>query len=54
MTQIIWHTRVVEPDHAGNYEVHCGALKTGHYIIGDNFVKGEPIFTTCALFMNNN
>jgi len=23
--------------------------KTGHYIIGDNFVKCEPIFTTFAL-----
>jgi len=25
------------------------SIKKGHYIIGDNFVKCEPIFTTFAL-----
>jgi len=25
------------------------SIKTGHYIIGDNFIKCEPIFTTFAV-----
>jgi len=28
--------------------VHRGSQKTGHYIIGDNFVKCEPNFTIFA------
>jgi len=30
------------------------SIKTGHYIIGDNFVKCNPIFTTFALLQRKN
>jgi len=30
------------------YTYTLWSKKTGHYIIGDNFVKCEPIFTTFA------
>jgi len=29
----------------GEYLPTLWTIKTGHYIIGDNFVKCEPIFT---------
>jgi len=32
------------------WNLHCGPHKTGHYIIGDNFIKCEPNFTIFAPF----